>query len=247
MARPTSGRTTLCLGPRPCMWQSSCSPCPSCTPSSRWAGREPHKCGPCQKLAVGDLSCGDSAVFGASQQHLHPWMSKHEPLLGQPGRARGAETGAAPAGAHGDDERAGNTTGRARTAALGGYLTHRHPLRAQPVPVRGGGGCRLASPGWRRTANRNQRYRWRVDEPATPLACRHRPLVQTGAPCGLAQCSCSASMCACAAPVRNSALFSILGSCSKLPFHLARERHHQQLMGLVDPRIPIDVALDAAR
>ncbi len=33
----------------------------------------------------------------------------------------------------------------------------------------------------------------------------------------------------------------------KLPFHLARERHQPQLMSLVDPRIPIDVALDAAR
>ncbi len=33
----------------------------------------------------------------------------------------------------------------------------------------------------------------------------------------------------------------------KLPFHLARERSLQQLMSLVDPRIPIDVALDAAR
>ena len=34
---------------------------------------------------------------------------------------------------------------------------------------------------------------------------------------------------------------------SKLPFHLARERQQPQLMSLVDPRIPVDVALDAAR
>ena len=33
----------------------------------------------------------------------------------------------------------------------------------------------------------------------------------------------------------------------KLPFHLARERHLAQLMALVDPRIPAEAALDAAR
>ncbi|KAL4440336.1 hypothetical protein ABPG75_003337 [Micractinium tetrahymenae] len=40
---------------------------------------------------------------------------------------------------------------------------------------------------------------------------------------------------------------SVRNQFRKLPFHLARERHHPQLMSLVDPRIPIDVALDAAR
>lgn len=40
---------------------------------------------------------------------------------------------------------------------------------------------------------------------------------------------------------------SVRNHFRKLPFHLARERHQPQLMSLVDPRIPIDVALDAAR
>ncbi len=42
-------------------------------------------------------------------------------------------------------------------------------------------------------------------------------------------------------------LLAVRNSFRKLPFHLARERGLQQLMSLVDPRIPIDVALDAAR
>ena len=40
---------------------------------------------------------------------------------------------------------------------------------------------------------------------------------------------------------------SVRNSFRKLPFHLARERRHAALMGLVDPRIPADVSLDATR
>ena len=40
---------------------------------------------------------------------------------------------------------------------------------------------------------------------------------------------------------------SVRNAFRKLPFHLARERGLAPLAALVDPRIPIDVALDVAR
>lgn len=45
----------------------------------------------------------------------------------------------------------------------------------------------------------------------------------------------------------RSDLRSVRNSARRLPFHLARERHASQIAQLVDPRVPIDNSLDAAR